>query len=64
VQQLISMTAASRRSQVVELLATGILRVFAGRALERDTGVAVERPSERPHSTATPSRPTAGAASR
>jgi len=64
VQQPIAMTAASRRSQVVELLATGILRVFASRALERGSGVAVERPSERPQSTATSSQQTAGAAGR
>ena len=53
-----------RRSQVVEILATGILRILAGRALERDSRVEVGGPSGRPQPLAWSTRPSAAPASR
>jgi len=47
-QQSSTLSASVRRSQVVEILATGILRILAGHALERDIVVEVGRPPGRP----------------
>ena len=63
-QEPTTMTATSRRGQVVEILATGILRVLASRALERDSRVEGERRSGRPQLSAMPGRPTAVLAGR
>ena len=63
-QQPHGISSTTRRAQVVDLLATGILRVLAGRALTESHLVAVQPPGARFQAPASPPRPTAGSVRR